>query len=246
MQIPHNSIRSLSQRPITLDDDDDEDDTETDVVAQAQAIQLQTQEERGSFKSYSGGTTMKSYDASFAASSGVLMSNTYDASSKKLLRSKSSRRQDESDGRSKSIGNAARKQALASLQGYVTLVAFSGPLNAFADDPPISGSAWSSFWTRTLSIMTLGRRKAQVSPMQRDSGKRTLHQSNRSAIWLVSIHDAGDPADALERRLLMPDVGRVCMKPSYLSVTISHGLLPPRLAWYRSGPSSHGLPSSSS
>ena len=92
MQIPHTTVRSLSQRPITLDDDDDDDDAEPDVVAQAQAIQFQTSEERESFRAYSGGATMKSYDGSFAASSGGM--GNEGGASKRLPRSKSSRHHD--------------------------------------------------------------------------------------------------------------------------------------------------------
>ena len=118
-----------------------------------------------------------------------------------------------------------------------TAVTFAGPLSsAYVDEPPASSvSAWSSFWTRTLSIMTLGRRKAQVAPMQRDSGKRTLHQSNSSAIWLVSEHsmlterlDRGLADDA--SFLLFDRV--LCSHPSCVSVKnlmvfhslASHGL----------------------
>lgn len=92
MQIPHTTVRSLSQRPITLDDDDDDDEAEPDVVAQAQAIQFQTSEERESFRSYSGGATMKSYDDSFAATSGEV------GASRRLPRSKSSRHHDGDPG----------------------------------------------------------------------------------------------------------------------------------------------------
>lgn len=38
-----------------------------------------------------------------------------------------------------------------------------------------------------MSIITLGRRKAAVAPEQKTSGKKALHQSNKSAIWLVSL-----------------------------------------------------------
>lgn len=193
MQIPHSTVRSLSQRPITLDDDDDEDDAEPDVVAQAQAVQFQTVEERENFMSFSGGATMKLYDASFAASSGVMTNNEAGAS-KRLSRSKSTRHQDGDSA------NGSKSTVLGTIASFIPIfeddfflslnpmVMVPSGMGHMDDEESTPSSIWTSFWTRTLSIITLGRRKShQVAPEQNIAGKkRTLQQSKSSAIWLVS------------------------------------------------------------
>ena len=133
MQIPQATVRSLAQRPISLDDDEDDDDGDgIAAVDAAAAAAAQAEAEAGadSFRN--------PYDASFAASSMGGASGAYGAVSnrKGLSRSRSKRdMDDDADGASRSAAHNTGEDQ------------HSGP----------------SFWTRVYeTLITCGRRRAQV------------------------------------------------------------------------------------
>ena len=135
MQIPQATVRSLAQRPISLDDDEDDDDGDgIAAVDAAAAAAAQAEAEAGadSFKN--------PYDASFAASS-MGASAYLGASRKGLSRSRSKRGMDDDADGAKSA--AARSGDAAHANGEDE---HSGP----------------SFWTRVYALLTCGRRRAQV------------------------------------------------------------------------------------
>ena len=134
MQIPQATVRSLAQRPISLDDDEDDDDGEgvaaVDAAAAA-AAQAEAEANAESFKN--------PYDASFAASS-MGASAYLGASRKGLARSRSKRGMDDD------------------VDGAKSAAARSGD-NAGGEDE----HSGPSFWTRIYTLLTCGRRRAKVS-----------------------------------------------------------------------------------
>ena len=94
MQIPHATVRSLAQRPITLEDDEDEDDDGIAAVdaAAAAAVQAAADAEGQDFK--------QSFAESFAAT------DTY-ASSKSFVRSRSRRGVEDGAGSAKARGTTS-------------------------------------------------------------------------------------------------------------------------------------------
>ena len=171
MQIPPATVRSLAQRPITLDDDEEEEEESGAGLQQA------AEAEDGDGGNAAGGMAMSS------------ASNPYDASGsmvgKKLPRSRSGRQS------TSNLFGPAEDGAGKSLRRD----------NGGADNPDDESTVTSRWMQWLVSIASFGRRRAQVVPSAGgNSGKRTLKQSNNAAMRLVSIvccRTALGPLDSL-------------------------------------------------